>query len=227
MRTLICLLISTTCAPGCFSLNPVRQVTQPLVNLTKRLSSAQLGESDYRLRCPDIVEISIASRPDCSGTYAISAEGRLPIRNLGEPRVEGQTTEEVRQNLAELMHIPDEQIRCRVVEHRSQMVYFFGPAVGPPRPIPFQGSETVTHLLQRIGGLNKQFRWDAVEVLRGNVADGNPPQVFRVDLNAILNQSDPRSDVTLHPFDEIHLLESKRSQFWKMMPDWLKKLLPG
>jgi protein involved in polysaccharide export with SLBB domain len=83
-----------------------------------------------------------------------------------------------------------------------------------------QGPETVVELLRRTGGLTPQAEPAQVHVVRPNVAVGRRPEVFPVDLEAILMHGDDRSNVVVQPYDHIYVGETRRSVLAKYLPPW-------
>jgi polysaccharide biosynthesis/export protein len=176
----------------------------------------------YAVSCPDEVEIQVASRTDCSGRFTISPEGRINLGALGQPRVEGDTEEGVARRIAALAGVSKDDVRARVTQFRSRVVYVYGPVKGPPRSIPYRGPEPVLTFLQRAGGLGPGAAIKRVYVVRPNVARGEQPQVFPIDLAAIIHQSDPRTNVILQPLDEVYVGETRRAALSKALPKWLQ-----
>lgn len=179
------------------------------------------AEPAYTISCPDIVEIAVLGRTDVGGRYAVSAEGRINLGAAGEPRVEGETEVGLVKRVAEWLDVPPGRVRCRVAEFRSRVIYLHGPVKGPPRPIPYRGPETVLSMLQRGGGLDPGAALRSVYVVRPNVARGEQPQVFGVDLPDILYRNDPTTNVVLQPFDEIYVGETRRAVIAKALPKWM------
>jgi len=188
--------------------------------------AADPSTAGYPVHCPDVLEVSVLHRPDISGRFAITPEGWLPIAALNSPRVEGRTVPEIRGIVSKVAQIPVDLVACRVVDYRSRMVYVFGPVNGPPRPVPWQGPETVIDLLRRIGGLQLGASYRKLYLVRGNITrSGTPPEVFTIDLKAVLRDNDPRTDIVVEPFDEIYVDETRRSEFVKRLPDWLQPVV--
>jgi len=180
------------------------------------------ADAAYPVSCPDEVEIQVASRTDCSGRFTISPEGRINLGALGQPRVEGDTEEGLTRRIATLAGVPKEEVHARVTQFRSRVVYVYGPVKGPPRSLPYRGPEPVLSFMQRAGGLAPGAAIKRVYVVRPNVAIGEQPQVFPIDLAAIIHEGDPRTNVILQPFDELYVGETRRAALSKALPKWLQ-----
>jgi hypothetical protein len=110
------------------------------------------------------------------------------------------------------------------VESNSPELYLFGEAAGGERAVPYQGPETVLDLLQRVGGLASGAAVGNVQVMRSHVADGTSPELFQVDLAAIVLHGDQKTNVRLEPFDQIYIGQTKRSCLKTLVPPWLQAL---
>src|SRR5262249_9534566 len=66
--------------------------------------SAQAGEiaKDYLVYCPDVLELTIDSRPDLSGIQSVGLDGRISLGSVGLLRVEGLSTTEIGQEIADV-----------------------------------------------------------------------------------------------------------------------------
>src|SRR5262249_33304918 len=90
--------------------------------------------------------------------------------------------------------------------------------------VAYRGPETVLELLQRVPGSKQGRKLAEVQVVRSHVADGKPPEVFDVDVNAILLKNDPQTNIRLQPFDRIHVAQSGQSRVGDFFPPWLTSL---
>ena len=61
-----------------------------------------------------------------------------------------------------------------------------------------------------------------VHVVRANVAIGRRPEVFPVDLAAILTRGDAKTNVPLQPYDQVYVGETRRSNWAKYLPPWMQ-----
>jgi protein involved in polysaccharide export with SLBB domain len=90
--------------------------------------------------------------------------------------------------------------------------------------VPYQGPETVIDLLHRVGGITAGAAQDDVRVIRPHVAEGKPPEVLRVDLQAILLRHDGRTNLYLQPQDQIYVGETREFSLSKCIPPWLRPI---
>ena len=113
-------------------------------------------------------------------------------------------------------------VRVRVLEFRSQYLLIFGEVAGGQRSISYRGQETVVDLLQRVGGISPGAAPDDVYVVRPHLGDNRRPEIFRVDLNAIILKQDQRTNLRILPFDQIYVGESREAKFEDAIPPWLR-----
>jgi polysaccharide export outer membrane protein len=145
----------------------------------------------------------------------VDPDGAIGL-SLGRLHVDGLTAAEAADRLAALAYEPDVQVR--VAEYNSRQLFLFGPVAGRERVVPYQGPETVVELLRRAGGLTPQAELSQVHVVRPNVAIGRRPEVFPIDLEAILVHGDERSNVVMQPSDHVYIGETLRSALAKYLP---------
>lgn len=178
----------------------------------------------YVVRCPDVLEVHVEGRPDWDGACPVSADGRIALGDAGRLRASGFTPSAIAAAVAHLAHVPPEAVHVRVAQYNSQQLYVFGEVNGLQRAVPYEGPETVVSLLQRAGGLTPGAAPGDIQVVRPHVADGKPPEVFQVDLEAILLQHQSQTNVLLEPFDQVYIGQTRRSKFAPCFPPWLQPL---
>ena len=176
----------------------------------------------YRPGCPDVLDLTVAGRPDLTGPRTLGPDGRIDLGALGRVRVEGLPVEEIAARVAEQGGLPPERVRVRVAEFHSQQVYLIGQVMGQQRAVPYQGPETVLDLLQRTGGVTAGASPESVYVVRSRVAEGGRPEVFHIDLAAVVSGRDAQTNVRVQPFDQVFVGESRRSSLEKCLPPWLR-----
>src|SRR5262249_16207560 len=84
--------------------------------------------------------------------------------------------------------------------------------------------ESLLDLLQRAGGLDPGAAANEIQVVRANVADGTPPEVFQVDLNAILHKKVQETNIRLEPFDQIYIGQARHPRLRPCFPCWFRPL---
>jgi protein involved in polysaccharide export with SLBB domain len=181
----------------------------------------------YRARCPDLLQIEIAGLPQYTGPHPISPDGRIDLRDAGRPQVDGETLPEIVRTVAEAAAVPPEQVHVSIAEYNSQYIYLFCQAAGSQRVVTYHGPETVLDLLHRAGGLPQGAAVGDITIIRPHVAEGKTPEVFHIDLAAIILRKDPETNILLQPFDQVHIGQSRRSSLRDCLPPWLRKSVRG
>jgi len=177
----------------------------------------------YVVRCPDVLDVTVAGRPECSGRRPVNADGRIAVG--GEfPRVDGRTVAEIAQLVARQCGVPVAQVQVAVAEYRSQRLYILSEAPGLEKVVEYQGPETIVDVLQRAGGVPRGGAARDIQVVRAHVADGASPEVFHVDLDAILLKGDLRTNMTVESFDQIYIGETRGSNVLTCIPPVLRPL---
>jgi protein involved in polysaccharide export with SLBB domain len=178
----------------------------------------------YRVHCPDTIVVEIEGRPALSGTRRINADGRVRLAQGVAVLVSGKTAPESAAAVAQTVGVPQAAVHVRVTGYNSQSVYVFGTPEKAQQVVAYRGPETVLDLLQRVGLADTGATLGEIEIVRAHVADGKPPEVFHVDLRAVLIQHDLHSNVRLEPFDRIYIEQSRRSRLACCVPPVLRPL---
>jgi protein involved in polysaccharide export with SLBB domain len=178
----------------------------------------------YAVHCPDALQVTFADRPDLSFPRTVGADGRIDLGSLGRLRVEGLAPDEIVTRIAEQTGVPAGRVHVDVTGFNSQQVYLFGQVAGLQRAVPYRGQETVLELLQRVGGITAGAAPNDVYVLRPHVADGGTPEVFAVNLRAIVLSHDQQTNLRLQPFDQVYVGETGQSSYVKCVPPCVRPL---
>jgi protein involved in polysaccharide export with SLBB domain len=176
----------------------------------------------FRVGCPDVLDVAFADRPDWDALASVDLDGRLPLGDPGSPRVEGLTLDQVRAELARLAGTAPDRVGVTLAAARSARVYLHGPIRGRTRVVPYQGPEPVIDFLKRVGGLPPGSKVSEVYVVRPNVAAGDRPEVFPVDVPAVLLDHDHATNVPLAASDQVYVGETRRSVIGRIVPDWME-----
>jgi protein involved in polysaccharide export with SLBB domain len=178
----------------------------------------------YLLEWPDVLGVRMRLRPEMDGQYPIDPTGKISLGDYGHLRVEGRTLGEAVQVIAAETGQAPSDVEVRIAAYRSQYLLLSGQVIGWQRTVPYQGQETVLDLLHRIGGIAPGADLRDVYVVRTHLEESQRPEVFHVDLRAIVLKHDERTNLRLMPFDQIHVGESRPAQLERVVPPWLRPL---
>ena len=181
-------------------------------------------QEHYRTNCPDVIELQVEPRPEFSGRYPIGPDGKIDLKDYGKLRIEGHTLAEIARLMAQEVGLPAESVKARVAEFHSAYVILFGEVNGWQRSIPYQGQETVLDLLQRVGGITVGAEPKDVYVVRPRIGESLRPEVFHVDLQAIVVKNDHKTNIRIMPFDQIYVGQTTQAQVERALPPWLREL---
>lgn len=182
------------------------------------------GNLAYRVGCPDVLEIRFSHRSQWNCFAPVDVEGRVKIDPLGHVRVEGRTLPQITDQIAVLSGMPNAAVQVRVHEYRSQQIYVFGQVKGNERAVEYRGPETALQLLKRIGGITAGAEPEHVYVVRAHLANGKRPEVYHIDLSAIVLNNDHRTNIPLLPFDQIYVGETRQALVERCIPKWLRPM---
>jgi protein involved in polysaccharide export with SLBB domain len=181
-------------------------------------------EAQYRVHCPDLIEVRVAGQPRRSGSRPVGPDGQIFLDPGTTVRVAGEPLPAVTAAIAQRLGVPDQAVHVRVAAHRSQSLYLFSDTHGGQKVVSYVGPETILDLLQRLGGPAPGRALGDVQVVRAHVADGKPPEVFHIDLPAVLLQHDLQTNIRLEPGDRIYIAETRGSRLACCVPPLLLPL---
>lgn len=213
-------LLALALVAGCSSTQFLRKKCPPPADPWVAAESPRPTPA-YLVRCPDVLEIAFRDRPDWDAVVVVDVDGRLPLDQPGNPRVDGLTLVQIRDELAAMAGVNADRVSVALAAARSGRVVVYGPVRGRARAVPYQGPEPVIDFLKRVGGLPPGSKLNQVYVVRPNVALASKPQVFRVDVAAVLIDGDNRTNVPIQPDDQVYIGETKQSSISRLLPDWL------
>lgn len=184
----------------------------------------RLLAQEYRIQSPDRVAIVVGGPYPWDVERTVGVDDRVLLPTVGWLHVGGRTARSITLELAEKLSIRPDQVSVRILEHRSQQLFLHGEVKGLQRVVAYRGPETVLEMLERTGGITAGAAPRDVQVVRAHVADGKAPEVFQVDLEAILVEKDDETNIHLRPFDQIYIGETRRWSVRRALPPWLRPL---
>lgn len=216
MRRLIAIVaIGPLLGAGCAGVRPLGVPTGAVVRSTVEAAP------EYVVGCPDVLAVRFADLPQLDCLVAVDLDGRLPISDSLQPRVDGVTLAEARRAIAACVGCDPGRLSVQLADARTKRVYLFGPEQNRQQVIAYTGAERLVDFLLRTGWRPGCSDPRDVCVVRPNVAAGEPPQVFTADLRAI-RHGDHTTNVLLEPGDQVYVGETRRSSFARLLPDWMQ-----
>jgi protein involved in polysaccharide export with SLBB domain len=179
---------------------------------------------NYQVGCPDILAIEVAGRSILKTRQMVGVDGRVDLGDHGKPRVEGRTPVQIAELIAGQVGVAPGCVKVQVAEYRSQQLFLFGQVVGWQRSVAYRGQETVADLLQRVGAITPGAGPQDVYVVRAHIAEGDRPEVFHVDLQAIVVNHDQKTNLRLLPNDQVYVGETRQARVERIIPPWFRPL---
>jgi polysaccharide biosynthesis/export protein VpsN len=156
--------------------------------------------SDYKIAPNDIIIIDVFGERDLSREFRVSATGTINYYFLGEVKVGGKTTAEVREVLTEELnrdYLVDPQVAVDVKEYRVREVFVNG-QVGKPGAVPMTGEQELDILsaIAKAGGFTLRANQNKIKFTR----PGEKERHFSFD-----DLKNPKNRIPLMPGDIIEV----------------------
>jgi protein involved in polysaccharide export with SLBB domain len=177
---------------------------------------------DYLVAFPDVLTLTVPSRPRLTGNVRVEPDGYITLRGVGRVRVEGHNVSQIAGLVAARAGLDKDALDVDVAEFRSQQIYLYGASNGLQRAVDYRGPETVVELLRRTGGIKPGAAPGDIYVVRRNLTGEKASDVIQVDLRAIVEWGDRRTDVRLQPFDQVYVGETRNSLRLQSLPALLR-----
>lgn len=159
----------------------------------------------YRIGVGDTVSIHVWRNEELSQTIVVRPDGHISMPLMGDVDAEGMRPEElakeIRAGLSEVIRSPEVTVMVNSpvsAEYRSR-VRITG-QVGQPLSVPYRQGMTVLDLVLEAGGLT-DFASGSRAVMHRNT--GDEYETFELDLKAILENGDMRTNYTVQPGDVV------------------------
>jgi protein involved in polysaccharide export with SLBB domain len=192
--------------------------------LAPRDLQASAIQSEYRLGPGDVLDIKFFYNPELNETVMIRPDGRISLQLANEVTASGLTCEELRTVLtsryAKEINRPELSIIVR--SFSMQRAYVDG-EVFRPGMLPLVGPVTVHQAIAAAGGFRETARRTDVIIIR---RDKGKPVPLKVNMEDVLNNTDPTQDVLLAPFDIVYVPRSNIAEVNKFVDLYLRRNIP-
>lgn len=179
----------------------------------------------YRIGCPDVLDVAFAEKPEWDCIVAVDVDGTAPLGELGRVPVQGLTSTEARAAIAEAANHAMENVRVVVAVPRAGTVFVSGPDNKRIRAVAYPGPTPVLDFLQLAGAIQpKESKLNDVYVVRPNITADGPPKVYHVDVEAVLLDGDPTTNVLVESSDHVYVGETRRASFSRLLPEWARPI---
>ena len=173
-----------------------------LVGSDRHRASAQ-ALSDYQIAPNDIIIVDVFGEKDLSKEFRVSATGTINYYFLGEVKVGGKTTAEVRDLLTSELnkdYLVEPQVTVDVKEYRVREVFVNG-QVHKPGAILMTGEQEldIVSAIAKAGGFHPRANQNKIKFTR----PGEKERVFSFDEL----KNNPRNKILLRPGDIIEVAD--------------------
>lgn len=218
------LLLSVLMLAGCAS--PFESEETQLDPQT--LHSVKRYKKVYTLGVSDVIEVLVQRNPVASRTVTIRSDGYISLPLIGDFKAEGLTFDELAKALTEEYgkRLKDPEVNILGVDLRAPMIYVVG-EVNAPRPVGLREAHTAAQAVAACGGFRPSAARGAVAVIR--LEDDGRLSATPLSRGS---GSQPAPYLALQTFtlradDILFVPESGRSQFGKIVDDFINKPLSG
>jgi polysaccharide export outer membrane protein len=180
----------------------------PAIDYSKRLTSLDMvkkrpPDALYTVDPPDQISIEFTGQAEMNRSVVLRSDGRVTLPLLGDILVAGKTTKEITDLLSQAYskYYKDPQLLVSVTGYNSKHIYMYG-EVGRPGQLPYTGYMTVRDAIGEVGGVTSRAASGRVKVVRG---DPDDPEIFKVDLDAMIDDGDTLQDVSLAENDTVYV----------------------
>jgi len=187
-------------ASGCASKRPL--------DINKRLTSLEMvakkpPDALYIVDPPDVIQIEWLGGEEPTRSVTLRSDGRVTLPLVGDVQVAQMTTQQIQDKLTELYskYYREPRLFVSVIGYNSKHVYVYG-EVRSQGDVPYTGYTTVADVIGQVGGVTRRAATGRVRVIRG---DPEAPEIYKVDLDALIYDGDTLQDVSLAENDVVYV----------------------
>lgn len=185
---------------GCSSSAPLE--------INKRLTSLDMvkkrpPDDMYTVDPPDAIQVEFLGEAAMTRTVTLRSDGRITMPLVGDVLVAGETPKKIQDQLGEAYakYYKEPKVFVSVVGYNSKHIYVYG-EVGHQGQVAYTGYETVRDAIGAVGGVTPRAATNRVKVIRGDPKD---PEIYKVDLRALVIEGQTLQDVSLAENDAIYV----------------------
>jgi polysaccharide biosynthesis/export protein len=223
-RVLYLLLASAAVAVSCAAPMANRDLTPS----SAFVETARRYHKEYVLGNGDQIEIWVRRDPSVSRTCVIRGDGKISLPTVGEVTASGLTVPELDSLLTVRLsqRLDQPEVKVVVSSGRQPMVYVVG-EVARAGPVALRDAQTAAQAVVVAGGMTHAAASRSVAVIR--LTDEGRIRAYKVDASV---GGQPGSymglqAMTLQADDIILVPENRRSQFGRLVDDYINKPLSG
>ena len=197
--------------------------TSSLANAEPR--NAPPPAEEYRIQAGDQLDIKFFYNKDLNEQVTVRPDGRISLQLVKTVVAAGLTPEQLTDHLTKAYgaHLKDPEIAVIVRSFSSQRVYVDG-EVGKPGLIPLAGPTTVRQAISQAGGF--LYTGNTTDVLLIRQGPGNQTLAMMVNMQKVLDGTDPSQDIYLKPFDIVYVPKTAITNANLWIEQYLTRMVP-
>jgi hypothetical protein len=156
--------------------------------------------------------------PEVDCLVSVDVDGRISLGERGQIRVDGLSVDTVQRVAARELNVKPKDVEVQLVQARSTRLFVHGPERNRQLALGYVGAESIGDVIRRLPGVQSGcLDYRVITVVRPNVANGEKSEQFNIKPSSELMK-----EFVVQPGDHIYLAESRRSSFYRLLPEWLK-----
>jgi polysaccharide biosynthesis/export protein len=211
---------------GLLSLVSCATVRRPTSLAVAQEISQRGAATEYRFQVGDELEIRVLNNPDATADVNVRPDGKIRLLWIGDLAAAGRTVNELSADLAVRYKRLPLEVAVNVKTFALQRV-FVGGQVGHPGMVPLSGPLTVLQAVFSAEGFKDDACTSEVVVIRRDATVAPPHDVvFMVNLDRVVNGTDPAQDLLLQPADIVVVPRSGIGNVNLWVDQYVRKVLP-
>ena len=175
------------------------------------------GNGRYTLEPGDVLDLNFTFTPDFNQSVTIGPDGYITLRNLGDLRVEGQTTQQVAQTLESLYaKVLQDPVVTVELKDFEKPYFIVGGEVEHPGKFELRGKTTLTQAVAIAGGFRDSAKHSQV-LLFHRVSD-DWAAVTQINVKKMLRAGNLSEDPELQPGDMLFVPKNTLSKIKPFIP---------
>lgn len=224
-RTALLFALATLSA-GCWAKNP----PYPAEPIALQYREPQPSEA-YQIRPGDVIAVKFYSTPQYNeDSLLVRPDGSVSLPYVGDIRVAGRSTAQIeadlRQRYSSELAPPrnGESMVTVIVRQLGSYQVHVGGEVARDGRVLLRGNLTVLEAIQRAGGFLDTADPEHVVIIRNEGEHRRTGYV--VDLEQVIDGSNPSQDVALEPSDIVYVPRSTIASLNLIVEQYIRKMLP-
>jgi polysaccharide biosynthesis/export protein len=180
---------------------------------------------EYLIQVGDSLDLKFFYDPELNESVVVRPDGRIALQLIQEIQAAGLTPGQLKERLCEKYQtkIKQPEITVLVRSFSAQKVYIDG-EVFKPGLVALTGQMTLLQSLASAGGLKDSARSDGILIIRRGLE--NRPLSRVINLEKILDGTDPTQDLLLLPADIVFVPKSPIANVNLWIDQYIRKIIP-